>query len=337
MSEVYEPPFHMTDEITNLVIEIGELVGRLTVDPTMSMSPKLRKENRIRSIYSSLAIEQNTLSLAQVTDVIEGRKVLGPPKDILEVRNALEAYEQLPSLNSGSVDDLLKAHLLMMRGLAAEAGQFRTGEVGVYSNHILIHKGAPAESVPQITAQLFDWIRVSAVNPLIKSCIVHYEIEYIHPFMDGNGRIGRLWQLLILQEWKPVLAWLPVETLIHERQADYYQALNASDQKGNSTPFVTFMLTVISGTLRDICNRQPLHVGTNVGIYGGTNDGKNEQDPAKTLLLILNQQPNATARRLAELMHLSQRQVERILSALKQQGRIVRHGANKGGWWEVVK
>ena len=331
MSEAYTPPFRMTDEITSLVIEIGELVGRLSVDPTLSLTPRLRKEIRIRSIYSSLAIEQNTLSLDQVTDVIEGRRVLGPPDDILEVQNALEAYRRMGALKSCAMDDLLTAHRIMMQGLIAEAGAFRTGSVGVYSGGRLIHRGAPAEAVPEIMAALFDWMSRASTHPLIKSCLFHYELEFIHPFTDGNGRMGRFWQTLILQEWQPILAWLPVETLIHERQGDYYDALNRSNQQNDATAFVTFMLSLISQALRDICNRQLWHVGTNGGINVGTNDGH----PAETILLILKKQPTATARRIAELTHLSTRQVERILAALKNSGRLVRHGANKGGFWEV--
>ncbi len=333
VSDVYTPPFHMTDEIINLMIEVGELVGRLSVDPTLSLTPKLRKETQIRSIYSSLAIEQNTLSLNQVTDVIEGRRVLGPPDDIQEVKNALDVYRNMNAFDPCSMDDLKKAHWMMMQGLITEAGVFRSGNVGIYSDGRLIHKGAPAEIVPEIMARLFDWMKSSPMHPLIKSCVFHYEFEYIHPFMDGNGRTGRFWQTLILQKWQPALAWLPVETLIHERQGDYYSSLNQADQRNDSTIFVTFILQLISEALRDICNRQLRHVGINGGINVGTND----THPAETVLMILKAQPNATARRLAELTHLSSRQIERILSSLKQNGQIIRHGANKGGYWEVTR
>ena len=332
MSETYVPPFRITDDITNLIYEIGVLLTRLSVDPTLSMTPKLRKETRIRTIYSSLAIEQNTLSLDQVTDVIEGRLVLGPPDDIQEVKNALEAYRQIETFDPCSIDDLKTAHRLMMQGLIDEAGTFRTGNVGVFSDGQLIHKGAPPELVEQLVAQLMDWVKQSAAHPLIKSCVFHYEFECIHPFMDGNGRIGRLWQTVILQKWEPILAWLPVETLIHERQGEYYAALNESNRHNDGTVFVTFMLQLINKTLRDICNRQLHHVGTNDGINVGINDGRS----SNAILVILKDHPALTARRLAELTHLSPRQVERILASLKQSGRIVRHGSNKAGYWEVT-
>ncbi len=328
MSDVYAPPFRITDEMTNLVIEIGELVGRLSVDPSLSLTPRLRKETRIRSIYSSLAIEQNTLSLDQVADVIEGRRVLGPPEDIQEVKNALDAYRHMDTLDPCALDDLLAAHRMMMRGLIDEAGTFRTGNVGVFSNGQMIHKGAPPELVPQLISQLLGWLKNTPTHPLIKSCVFHYEFEFIHPFADGNGRVGRFWQTLILQRWKPALAWLPVETLIHEHQGEYYDTLNQANRHNDATEFVVFMLRLISKALRDICNRQLQHVGINVGI----NDGH----PAETILMIIREQPKATAGSLSELTHLSKRQVERILAALRQQGRLVRHGATKSGYWEVV-
>ena len=332
MSETYAPPFRITDGITNLIYEIGVLLTRLSIDPTLSLTPKLRKETRIRTIYSSLAIEQNTLSLDQVTDVIEGRLVLGPPDDIQEVKNALEAYRQIENFDPYSIDDLKTAHRLMMQGLIDEAGTFRSGNVGVFSDGQLIHKGAPPELVEQLVTQLLDWVKRSAAHPLIKSCVFHYEFECIHPFMDGNGRIGRLWQTVILQKWEPILAWLPVETLIHERQGEYYAALNESNRHNDGTVFVTFMLQLISETLRNTCNRQLLHVGINVGDNVGINGGRS----SNAILVILKDQPAITARKLAELTHLSPRQVERILASLKQSGRIVRHGSNKAGYWEVT-
>ena len=328
MSEAYAPPFRMTEEIAYRMTEIGELVGRLSVDPTLSLTPKLRKETRIRSIYSSLAIEQNTLSLSQVTDVIEGRRVLGPPDDIQEVKNALEAYRQMEYLDPCSVDDLLSAHRLMMRGLIDEAGAFRKGQVGIFSDGQMIHKGAPPELVPGLMAQLLAWLRDAPAHPLIKSCVFHYEFENIHPFMDGNGRMGRFWQTLILQKWQPVMAWLPVESLIHERQGEYYATLSEADRHNDATGFIAFMLRLISEALRDICNRQLQDV---------VNDVANNvvDQNAETLLMILRERPHASARELAPLVRLSARQVQRTLAALQAEGRLIRHGSPRGGYWEV--
>jgi Fic family protein len=212
----YIPPFTMTDEITNLVIEIAELTGAMTVSEQLSKNPKLRRDNRIKSIHSSLAIEQNTLTEEQVSDVIDGKRVLGPPQDIREVQNAYEAYEIMSKLNPHSVKDLLKAHKIMMEGLVKEAGVFRSKGVGVYAGDQLIHAGTPANYVPDLVGQLFEWLKKSKLHPLIKGCIFHYEFEFIHPFADGNGRTGRLWHTLILAKWQEFFLWIPIETIIHE-------------------------------------------------------------------------------------------------------------------------
>ncbi len=250
MSDSYTPPFTMTEEITNLVIEIGEQVGAVAVYDSLQSNPRLRRESRIRSIHSSLAIEQNTLTLNQVTDVIDGKTVFGPLQDIREVKNAYEAYERVSALNPYSVKNLLLAHKIMMEGLVGEAGCFRSGNVGVYAGKQLIHTGSPANYVPDLMKQLFEWLKESKMHPLVKSCIFHYEFEFIHPFADGNGRTGRLWQSLILQKWKEFFAWMPIETLIYAKQEGYYKALNASNSTGESTFFVVFMLEIIRDALK---------------------------------------------------------------------------------------
>lgn len=329
MSEIYMPPFAMTEEITNLVIEIGEQVGAVETYDTLQANPRLRRESRIKSIHSSLAIEQNTLTLHQVTDVIDGKTVLGPPQDIREVKNAYEAYERVSALDPYSVKNLLLAHKIMMDGLVEEAGRFRSGNVGVYAGEQLIHAGSPANYVPELIKQLFDWMRKSKQHPLVKSCIFHYEFEFIHPFADGNGRIGRLWQSLILQKWKEFFAWMPIETLIFSRQEGYYRALNVSNMAGESTVFVTFMLGVIRDALKDVVEGQSklYDVGTNVGVNVGTNEEK--------VLALLGQDSRLTAKTLASTIGLTDRQVEIILSKLKTEGKIIRHGASKNGYWEV--
>ena len=324
----YSPPFHMTDVITAHVIAIGELVGIVSVDAGLSPDPHLRRESRIRTVYSSLAIEQNTLSLDQVSDVVNGRRVLGPPKDIREVQNAYDAYEQMAAFDPCSLEDLLAAHRLMMQDLVPEAGRFRSGNVGVYRQGQLIHAGTPAAYVPEVMAQLFDWLRQSPQHPLIKSCIFHYEFEFIHPFSDGNGRTGRFWQSLLLQRWKPLFAWLPVETLIHERQAGYYEALNAANTQGEATVFVEFMLSVIRDALLEIKENQSRHVGVNVGVNVGKENA---------VLHILRRYPQASARMVADMAQLSSRQVERILAQLKRKGRLIRHGSPKAGYWQVTE
>ncbi len=252
MKNNYNPPFKITDEITNLVIEIGELTGVISVSQKLSQNPVLRRENRIKTIYSSLAIEQNTLTLEQVTDVIKGKRILAPPKDIKEVKNAYEIYEKLELLNPYSVKDLLKAHKIMTSELINESGRFRSKGAGVYQGTQLIHAGTPPQYIPELIEQLFLWIKESKIHPLIKACVFHYEFEFIHPFQDGNGRIGRLWHTLILSKWKAFFAWLPIETLIQKRQQEYYEAINLSNNLGESTPFILFSLKIIKESLEEL-------------------------------------------------------------------------------------
>ena len=253
MSE-YKPPFHMTDKMTLLIAEISEQVGRITVLQEGTINPHLRKENRIRTIHSSLAIERNSLSLEQVTAIIDGKRVLGSPNEIKEVQNAYEAYELMLSLDPSSVDDLLKAHKLMMNGLVPENGRFRSGGVGVFDGDVLIHMAPPAKFVPEHIQNLFAWYQQSELHPLIKSAIFHYEFEFIHPFADGNGRMGRMWHSLLLGKWKKMFLWLPIEDLIRSRQSEYYDALASADKQTDSAEFVELMLEIIRGSIKEIAS-----------------------------------------------------------------------------------
>lgn len=246
----YKPPFHMTDKMTSLIAEISEQVGRITVLQEGTISPHLRRENRIRTIHSSLAIEHNSLSLEQVTAILDGKRVLGNPNEIKEVQNAYEAYELMLRLNPASVDDLLKAHKLMMNGLVPENGKFRSGGVGVFDGEVLIHMAPPAEFVPEHIKNLFSWYQQSELHPLIKSAVFHYEFEFIHPFADGNGRMGRMWHSLLLGKWKDLFFWLPIEELIQSRQKEYYDALGNADKQADSAGFVELMLEIIRDSLK---------------------------------------------------------------------------------------
>lgn len=250
-----KPPFEITNAIIDYVAEIAELVGKLTSTNQLSANPTLRRTNRIRTIHGSLAIEQNTLTLEQVTAVLNGKQVLAPPKDIAEVKNAYEIYERLDELDPYSVDDLLTAHSIMTRGLVDESGVFRSKPVGVVDQegHVL-HFGTLPQYVPDLVMELLDWVKNSDVHMLIRSCVFHYEFELIHPFADGNGRVGRLWHTLLLSKWNPAFAWLPVESIIHDRQQEYYEAINASNNAGESTVFIEFMLSAIKASLMDAIN-----------------------------------------------------------------------------------
>ena len=240
-----------TNEILNLVAQISQLIGNLTATNGAQLSPKLRRGNRFRTIQASLAIENNTLTLEQVTAVIAGKKVLGLPREIQEVKNAFDAYEQLPNWQASDVEHLLSAHNLMMRSLVDNSGHFRSEGVGVYNDKQLIHIAPPASRVQLLINDLLTWLKNTDCHPLIASCLFHYEFEYIHPFTDGNGRIGRLWQTLYLSQWQPMFEYLPVETVIKEQQDEYYQALAASDQASNATPFITFMLNALLVAMKE--------------------------------------------------------------------------------------
>lgn len=247
-----KPPFEITNQIISDVAEIAELMGKFSVTNQLSTNPTLRRGNRIRTIHGSLAIEQNTLSLEQVTAVLDGKQVLAPPKDIAEVKNAYEIYERLDQLDPYSVDDLLTAHGILTRGLVEESGQFRSRPVGVVdSQGNILHFGTLPQYVPDLVMELLDWVKTSQVHMLIRSCVFHYELELIHPFADGNGRVGRLWHTLLLSRWNPVFAWLPVESIIHDRQPEYYAAINASNEAGESTVFIEFMLSAIKASITE--------------------------------------------------------------------------------------
>lgn len=245
----YQPPYTITTEILNRVAVISEAIGRLTVLSDQSRALRLRRINRIRTIHGSLAIEGNTLNEAQITAILEGKRVIAPPREVQEVKNALAAYDRFNAWKSGAEKDLLEAHRLLMSGLIDEAGIYRHGGVGVMAGQQVIHLAPPAERVPCLMADLLAWLANTDAHPLIASSIFHYEFEFIHPFADGNGRMGRLWQSLILARWNPLFADIPVESLIFEHQAEYYQAIQESTQKTDSAPFIAFMLRMILDTV----------------------------------------------------------------------------------------
>lgn len=316
-----QPPFEITHQIIDSVAQIAELVGRLTAVSSLSTNPTLRRSNRIRTIHGSLAIEQNTLSLEQVTAVLGGKHVLAPPKDIAEVKNAYEIYEQLDQLDPYAVDDLLLAHSIMMRDLVEEAGVFRSRPVGVVdSQGRIVHFGTLPQYVPGLIADLLDWTRNSDLHMLIRSCVFHYEFELIHPFADGNGRVGRLWHTLLLSRWNPAFAWLPVESVIHDRQQGYYDAINASNNAGESTAFIEFMLSAIQAALTE-------------AITAG--DGMSDEAPDKetarwrqieTYLKSHDCIRNADVRTLCGV---SAATANRILASLVASGRLVKVHAGK--------
>jgi len=243
------PPFTITPRILGQVAECAERIGKWRGSREAPLAPQLRRENRIRSIQASLAIENNRLSVDQVTAILEGKRVIGLPREIQEVKNAIACYDRIGEFDPVSTENFLAAHGILMQALADDAGMFRSGGGGVYREGELVHMAPPAERVSELVADLLDWLGKTDLHPLIASSILHYEIEFIHPFSNGNGRMGRFWQTLALSRWHPELAFLPVESVIRDHQADYYRTLGDADRLSDAAPFVEFMLEAIGETL----------------------------------------------------------------------------------------
>ncbi len=251
----YQPPFTITTEIIGLISAVSEQVGFVQRD-FLDASPQLRKANRIKTITGTLQIEGSTLTEEQVSAVLDGKPVLASVRELAEVKGAIAAYDRLDALNPYKLDDLLEAHRLMMGDVLARAGQFRDKAVGVYKGKEVVHVAPPAHQISGLMAELFDWVQQADVHPLVVSSVFHYEFEFIHPFMDGNGRMGRLWQTLILAKWKPLFMDMPLESVIKVHQQDYYQALGNADSASDSTVFIIFMLKAILQTVEDASNRE---------------------------------------------------------------------------------
>ncbi|MDR1767696.1 MAG: Fic family protein [Propionibacteriaceae bacterium] len=313
----------------------------------------LRRQNRITSVHATTAIEGNRLSVGEVAGVVNGVTVFGPPQDILEVQNAYAAYEALETFDPDSVSSFLRAHAVLTTGLVAEAGAFRTVDVEVQrEDGEVLHTGADPKIVPKAVGQLLEWAQESPANPLIASSAVHFMIEYIHPFRDGNGRIGRLWQTLLLSRWNDLFAWMPTETLIHHNQLGYYQALQASHNGHiEASPFISYMLDIIEHALdqyRTTVETKPTRAGrggetpegTGVGVNDGVNDGASDgasDGLDAAILQALAHEPRLTGAALASALGKSRRTIERRLARLKAAGLLERVGPDKTGSWRVLR
>lgn len=251
-----KPPYTITEKAADYLAKIVETMTRLEFGTNFNRNIKLHRENRVRTIHSSLAIEGNSLTLDEVTAVIEGKVVAGKQVEIKEVKNAYEAYDKMMTFDPYSTDDFLKAHKLMTQGLIEEAGKFRNGDVGVFDGEIALHIGARPQFVLQLIEDLFVWARASELHPVLKSAILHYEIEIIHPFADGNGRIGRLWQTLLLAKWNPIFAWIPMESVLYQKRSQYYQAIQDARNANDSGMFIEFTLAA----LLEMITQQATHI-----------------------------------------------------------------------------
>jgi Fic family protein len=255
-----KPPYQVTTKIIESIASISEKIGEVNSAYLFKPPTELRKKNRIKTIQSSLEIEGNSLSLDQVTAIIDNKRIVAPKKDILEVKNAIKAYDSISDFNPTSLTSFCKAHAIMMEGLIDNPGKIRTKSVGIAKGATVTHVAPPGNIVKSLVKDLFKYIKKDDDLPLIKSCVFHYEIEFIHPFMDGNGRIGRLWQTVILRHYSPVFEFLPIESLIKARQKEYYKVLSEADNKGNSTGFIEFMLQILNESLEELLSNQNVNL-----------------------------------------------------------------------------
>ncbi|MDE6006182.1 MAG: Fic family protein [Muribaculaceae bacterium] len=324
------PPFNISAIAINRIAEISALLERHNIALEGERGLKLRKANRIKTIHSSLAIEGNSLSEEDVKDIINGKQVVAPLRQIQEVKNAIRVYDLYYQLNPFLEKDLLKAHSIMMEALNDDAGKYRSGGVGVFGESGLVHMAPPPQRVPELMANLFAWLNKSKDHLLIRSCVFHYEFEFIHPFSDGNGRTGRLWQSLILGHLNPLFEHLPVENMVYTNQQEYYNAIAKSTSEGQSGPFIDFMLNEILKTLQknikeeEVPNKVPNKVPDKV-------PNKSEI----SVLRLLADNPRLTRIELAEKVGLTENGIKKIITALKSAGWIERKGSNKAGYWIV--
>lgn len=328
MPKTYRPPYTLTSDIVSLVAAIAEQVGRLSALQDQGMDLRLRRINRIRTVTGSLAIEGNTLSEEQITALLNGKTVLAPPRELQEARNALAVYEQLPEWDGTREADLLAAHKVLMLGLLDNPGSYRRGGVGVMAGDKVLHMAPPANRVASLMKQLFGWLKATTEHPLIASAVFHYEFEFIHPFADGNGRIGRLWQTLLLSHWQPAFAWLPVESLVHQQQAAYYRAINQSTQAADCAPFIQLMLTCIYDALQ---TNAPTNAPINAPIkLTGLKTGE-------AILQLIAANKAITRQQMAEQLNKDLRTISRAIRQLQDSGKLQRIGPNKTGHWEIIE
>ncbi len=333
----YAPIFTITPEILNSAYDIAADLERIDIIREKALTPQLRKENRIKTIHSSLWIEANSLTLEQVTDLVNGKRVAGPKKDILEVKNAIIAYDELLECDPYREKDLLKQHHLLMNGLITDAGKFRNAGIGVFDGKIPIHIAPPHQRVPFLTSQLLHWAKNAKLPQVVKSCIFHYEFEFIHPFSDGNGRMGRMWQTLLLYQENPVFAWLPVESIIARHQQEYYKALRRSTHHNDSGIFTQFMLSVIKEATVEFKEKYQNNELEDAGVNAGVNAGVKLSKSQEKMLMIIAEDNRISQAEIAGKMNINESTVYRNIEKLKEWGILERKGADKTGVWAIKK
>jgi Fic family protein len=328
------PDFQITPHIESLSLEIAELLNKIPALDSDAKFLHLRKDNRIKSIHSSLAIEANSLSLQQVSDIINGKRIIGDSREIQEVKNAWVAYEMIGQYDPYSLDSLLQAHALISNRLVKASGIFRTVQVNVYKGFELVHEGAKPGEILPLMEQLFDWACNSNINAIIKSCIMHFGIEYIHPFEDGNGRIGRLWQTVVLHTWDKNFQWIPIETMVYQNQQGYYTALNLAGKQHNVNIFIEFMLGILKFTIANIVESKKSVITSNsltkkadVSVNVSVKDH---------ILGLIAQNSQVTVKQMATVLSLTERTIYRYIKNLRSEGILTRVGADKTGHWQIL-
>lgn len=323
----YEPPFKITAKIINFVSDISASLERYKIHLEKSDSIRLRKINRMKTIHGSLAIEGNSLSEEQVTALIDGKPVIAPVKEVQEVRNAIKAYEQFMDFEPYNRKSLLKAHSIMALGLVDNPGHLRKGGVCVAGKEGIAHIAPPADRVPFLLDDLFEWLKNAEDHILIKSCVFHYEFEFIHPFEDGNGRMGRFWQSRILAEWNETFAQLPIENMIWEHQSEYYKAIQDSTENNDSGIFIEFMLSVILESLKK-------HIKNDNANNSVNNNVKLTKNQRKIIEAIL-QNPFVTQEELSRIVGITVANINLNMKKLQSARLIKRTGSDKNGKWEI--
>ncbi len=347
----YIPPFTVSAKAISMIADISAQIERFAIRLEQRDGLRLRKANRIKTIYSSLAIEGNALGEDAVRDILDGKPVMGSLREIQEVKNAIKTYELYPTLEAFNVKDMLRAHGVMMQALINDAGRFRSGGVGVFDGERCVHMAPPPMRVPALMGDLFDWLKHSQDHLLIRSCVFHFEFEYIHPFSDGNGRMGRLWQSLILGKLSPVFEHLPVENIVHSNQQQYYDAINTSTRQNDSGPFIEFMLGEILQTLKQhqgeplaelqenipskVPNKVPSKIPNKVPSKLKKAHPQIAADVWDVLSCIINNN-TVTSNEIGMIIGVSDRTVRKHISVLREAGLLVREGGAKGGRWRVT-
>lgn len=316
----YKPPYTITTKIVNLISQISEELTKIEIDEQRLITPNLRKINRIKTLAGTLEIEGNFLGEEKITAILDGKTVLGTFSEITEAKGAIEAYKEFENYNPKNLTDMLKAHHILMKDMINSAGNFRSINVGVGGKDGVAHIAPPPNQVPKLMKDLFDWLGVTDEHPLITSSVFHYEFEFIHPFSDGNGRIGRLWQSVILYNWKKAFIAIPTESIIRDHQEEYYQAIENSTNLGESTPFIEFMLEVILESIQSSVK----------------NSVKNSVNTEDKILILMKQNTIITMKQLAQVLNLTQRAVEKQVAKLKDEGKLKRVGSARKGEWEII-